>query len=275
MATCTPTISSFNSINGDLDVIEKFKLLMQESMGDESFYIRTKETYLELFENLQLTEKEKASIVAENITKMSNDMTNVAMQSAIAWAKEERDGAYTLAKIKADTEVALAQYEKVKSEICLVDKQTALQCANITATTSASIRENGRPAEYEADGCTVKALTAEGLKYEQTKQVEAAVYQIQADTYRKSGVVTIGTGVDGVTKGTSGDEDGYTWQQQQNAERQRIAYEDSKLNHAANSSASMIGQMLSAEISPNEADVQRWRDALDGLLLKHTSTNNL
>ena len=117
-------------------------------------------------------------------------------------------------------------------------------------------------------------LADEGLKFHQTRQVEADTYGRFADAFRKSGVVQIGTDIqDSVLKGLSGDEDGYTWQQMQNAERQRIAYEDSKRNHVANSTASMIGQMLAAEIAPNETDIDRWRDAVDYLNSNHSSTS--
>ena len=178
--------------------------------------------------------------------------------------------------MKADTEIALAQFEKVKSEICLTDKQAELACTNITAVSSASLRDNGSVATFKDDGCTVDTLNPEGLKYEQTKQVEGATYQIFADSFRKSGVVQIGTDIsDNITKGLSGDDSGYTHQQTENAERLRIAYEDSKRNHAANAIASMIGQMLTAEIAPNEEDIQRFRDAVDYLNTSHSTTDSL
>ena len=65
-----------------------------------------------------------------------------------------------------------------KSEICLVDKDIALKCAQIKATTSGSIRDNGTITAYEADGCTARTLGNNGLKYEQTKQVEGATYTV-------------------------------------------------------------------------------------------------
>lgn len=276
MATCNPTIDSFIAKDGSIEVSEKYLQLMKDSLDDESLYIRTKDTILSLFDDLQLTEIQKAEIVAGHMAQFGTSLSATAMQTALAWGKEERDGNYTLAKLQADTEVALAQFEKVKSEICALDKETELKCAQVTATTAGSIRDNGTVATYGADGCSVTALNDNGLKYEQTQQVKGATYQIFADAFRKSGVVQIGTDVaDSVYKGLSGDGDGYTWQQQTNAERLRIGYEDSKRNHAANSSASMIGQMLSAEIAPSEADIDRWRTALDWLNTSHSTTSNI
>jgi len=270
---CTPMIDSFQAVKADLEVSEKYIQLMQDTLGDDSLYIRSKDTLLRTFKDLQITEKEKAELVLSYVTQFSISLSSAAMQTSLSWAKEERDGTYSLAKVKADTEVSLANFEKTKSEICQVEKQTALTCAQTTAASATSIRENGTVTAYEADGCLVKTLGTNGLKYEQTKQVQGATYQIQADAFRKSGVVQIGIGTDSVVKGLSGDANGYTHQQEINAERLRIAYEDSKLNHAANASASMIASMLTAEIAPAEADVDRWREAIDGLLLKHSTTN--
>lgn len=275
MATCNTTIDNFQAIDGSLDIVDKYKDLMQATLSDDSLYARAKETFYSVFDELGVNEDERAKLVSSYMVEMSTSLSASAMQSALQWAKEERDGAYALAKVKADTELSLAQFEKVKSDICLTDKQTELACAQVEATIAGSIRENGRVATYDADGCKPTALIAEGLKYEQTKQVEASTYQIHADAYRKSGVVQIGEDLnDNVVKGLSGDDYGYTDQQIKNAERQRIAYEDSKRNHAANSSSAMIGQMLTAEIAPNEADIDRWREAVDYLNSNHSSTSN-
>ena len=251
MATCNPIVDSFQRVESKLGVSEKYIQLMQDTLGDESLYTRAKETFSVVFEDRDLTELQKAQLTSEFISSMALNLSNSAMQTALTWAKEERDGAYTLSKLRADTEVSLAQKEKVTKEICLVEKQTDVQCANITATLSASIRENGKVASYGADGCTPTALENSGLKYEQTKQVEAATYQTLADAYRKSGKVQIGTdALDNYLKGLSGDNAGYTHQQIKNAERQRQAYEDSKINHLLNSVAVVIGQLLSAEVDP-------------------------
>ena len=266
MANCNPTIDPFLSIDGTLKVGDKYAELMTASMADESLYMRMKDTMYQQFKDLQLTEKEKAGMITDFMTKFSVDLTKHAMSQALTWSKEERDGAYTLAKIKADTENSLAQFELIKAQVCETIKKEEMVCVQTMKISADSIRANGYVMEYEADGCKVKLLDETGLVYNQTKQVQGATYQTFADAFRKSGVVNIGIDLqDNVYKGLSGNEDGYTWQQQRNAERQRLAYNDSMKNHAANSSASMIGQMLSAEIAPNEADVQRWRDAVDYL----------
>ncbi len=203
------------------------------------------------------------------------------MQTALAWAQTERDGPYQNSLLKAQTYTALANEAKTTEEICLLEKELDLKCVTIEATLAQSIRENGRVKYYDPeDECKPTELYDEGLKYYQTEQVQADSYRLYADAYRKSGKVAVGIdstdgytkGLSGTTHNSSGEAAGYTVQQSANAERQRIGYEDSKINHAANSSSSMIGQMLSSEVAPAGEDVNRWRSAIDKLLTKHSST---
>lgn len=256
MASCSPSINSFIAADGSMEVVEKYKLLMQATLSDESIYTRAKDTYFQLFKDLQLTEKEKAQIVAENITTMALNISNSAMGSAVTWAKEERDGDYTLAKVKAETELVLAQQELTAEQICKMQKETELECAKIEATIAASIRENGRASTYkDVAECRPETLYEEGLKYHQQKLVEGQTVQVHSDSFRKSGVVTLGTDSnDNVYKGLSGDDDGNTNEQTKFTTRQTIAFEDSKRNHALNGASQTIGQMLSAEIPPENTD---------------------
>jgi len=272
--TCGTTLDSFSKEDGDLDILQKYTDLMQASIGEESIYMRAKDTYSVIFKDLQITESEKAKIVSESVNTIIATLSATAMQTSLQWAKDERDGAYSLAKVKADTDLAIAQAAKVAEEICLAEKQTEKVCADITATIAGSIRDNGSVATYDADSsCTPTALNDEGLKYQQTLLVASDTYSKYADAFRKSGVVDILTDAgDNTLKGMSGDDAGYTWQQSENAERQRIAYEDSKRTHAANSAASMIGQMLTAEVDTNADDVNRWRKAVDFLLEDYVTT---
>jgi hypothetical protein len=274
MADCNVTIDGFVSLDGTLDVSAKYKQLMLDTLGEDSIYERSKLTMLALYDDLNLTSAEKAALATQNISQVVGTLSAAAMGNAIQWAKEERDGGYQLAQMKAQVENLNASYEKIKADICLAEKQKDLMCAQILATTADSVRKNGHVTLFGADGCSVEQLDNSGLLYHQTKQVEAATYQANADTYRKSGVVTIGTDTDGVVKGIAGNDYGYTQAQIEFSERQQIAFEDSKTSHAVQGSSSMIGQMLTAEIAPNAEDVQRWRDAMDKLLTPHSTTSN-
>ncbi len=279
MSSCNTPIDAFQAEDGSLDVSSRYKQLMQDTLSEDSLYIRAKDTMYANFDKLNLTAEEKAKLVSEHVAMMTSQLSGAAMQTALQWEKEERDGAYTLAKVKAETENAIAQSELIAEQVCQAQKQTELICAQITATVSGTFRENGMPTGYTADGCTPTGLDDTGLKYHQTKQVEAATYQSYADAFRKSGVVKIGadTTNNNMMKGLSGDDDGFTNQQAKNAERQRIGFEDSKRNHAANSAAAMIGQLLSSETLSvnNQQDIDRWRESIDYLNDSHSSTSEL
>ncbi len=248
---------------------------MQDTMSSESLYTRTKDTFKVLFQDTQITEPERAKLGAEYASQMSIQLSSVAMQTAVQWAKEERDGVYTLAKVKAEADLALANLVKVKEEICLVQAQTNAQCASALSTLASSQRENG-VATVGSDGCSLTGLDDSGLKYAQTKQVESATYQTYADAYRKSGVVGIGISTDGVIKGITGGTDpivdGYTNQQSLNAERQRQSYEDSKINHMLNSVAVVTGQMMSADIGAEQWLLDYMKCGMGSLLSPNSET---
>ena len=270
MSECNVTIPDFQSENGELAIVTKYQELMKATLSEDSMYERAKDTFHALFEDLQLTEAEKAQIVAQNISNMTTQMSATAMSSALSWAKEERDGAYALAKIKADTQVALANAVKARYEICEIEADTELKCAQITATLSGSIRDNGRVLTYGPDGCKPLSLHEEGLKFEQTKMVDAQTYQIYSDAFRKSGVITIGTDDDGMIKGLAPKAntlDGHTRAQTGFTNRQTLSFEDSKRNHAANAASQMIGQLLASETfsETNQDDIVRWRASVDYL----------
>ena len=278
MQQCNVAIPSAKREDSNLNVSDKYIQLMRDTVSEDSLYIRAKDTFAVLFKDLQINEKEKAEIIAGYLSQMSTSLSGTAMQVALAWSKDERDGSYALAKAKAEAEKTLAEAAKVKEEICLVIQQTAYQCAQIEATIAGSIRENGKVKSWDdKNTCRPTDLEPNGLKYEQTLQVNAATYQIHGDAFRKSGVVKVAIDpLDNRLKGISGSvlaiEGGYTNQQTLNAERQRMAYEDSKINHMLNSLGVVTGQMMSAEVNPATWLLDYMKDGMTKLLTPNKET---
>lgn len=266
MATCNITLPNTILADGTLDIVSKFRTLTDEALGTNSVYMRAKDTFKELFDGKKINESEYAQLASQFISQLAVATTQSIMQGAMQWAQSEKEMAYSLAGTKAQADLTLANIEKTKQEICRIQKDIDLQCANITATLATSIRKNGRVATYGPDGCTPTSLYDEGTEIQQAKAVEAQKYSILADTYRKSGIVDIATTVDGIEKGVAGNEAGYTNAQEKFARRQITSFEDSKRNHAVNAMSQMIGQMLSAEVAPKEEDIDRWRTGVDYLL---------
>lgn len=249
MASCVTNIEQFLAEDGVLSVSDKYKQLMADSMGEGSLYERAKDSFLELFEDLNVSESEKLTLISSNIANMANTISAQAMTSALSWAKEERDAAYNLAYVKAQTELLLAQKELTAEQVCKAQNETQLTAAQLAEVLAGTIRQDS-------------------LAAAQTSKTEADKYALLADAFRKSGKVSIGNDTDGVEKGIAGDVDGYTETQDKFLARQILSFEDSKRNHAANAASQLIGQMLSAEIDldPTDTKFNTWQTAMDYLI---------
>lgn len=253
--------------DGTLDIVSKFTTLTQEALGTDSTYMRAKDTFKELLDANKINQDTYAQLAGQFVSQLAVETTKQVLQSAIQWAVQEKEMAYSLAQSKAQTELIMAQREKVAADICLAQKELELKCAQITATIAGSIRDNGRVATSDINNpCVPLTLQPEGTKYTQEQFIESQQYANLADAFRKSGVVAIGTDTDSVTKGMSGDNTGYTDSQEEFARRQVKSFEDSKRNHAVNAMSQMVGQMLSSEVAPTVEDITRWRTGIDYLL---------
>jgi len=253
-----------------LDVVPKYQKLMTSSLGEDSLYERSKRTIFELSKDLNMTEAQRMDIVAGQITQMTVGITAGAMAQALAWAKEDATIGYTTAKLKAEGVLTQTKAETEAYNKCKVENEKDLVCAQITATIAGSIRENGKVATYEDENkCKPSSLFDEGLKYEQTLQVNGSTYQILADAYRKSGIVQIGV-ESGTTKGIDSNRDGHTYAQTAVANRQVLSFEDSKRNHAVNASSQTIGQMIASDAPLDDQIVQNYNKGMEYLLTDST-----
>jgi hypothetical protein len=115
----------------DLDVISKYKALLAESLGSDSVYIRTKETYETLAASGDLKDADKAKILAETLSSMNGSLANSCMQAALSWASTEKDLEFKkvelakqLAIMDADKALKDAQIEKLKYDSIAVQAQT-------------------------------------------------------------------------------------------------------------------------------------------------------
>lgn len=265
MAECSKTLPTVTLVDSTIEVASKVKILTDQVLGTDSVYMRAKDTFKELLEGRHLSEAEYAQFASQFISQLAVNSTQQIVQGALQWAQQEKEMAYSLASMKAQADASLAQIEQAKANICKLEKETDLTRANITATLATSIRKNGRVATYADDGYTPLTLLDEGSEYAQMLALDAQRYSTLSDSYRKSGVVTIGISTDGIEKGMSGDDYGYTKAQTEFAERQVKSFEDSKRNHAVNASSQLLGQLLSAEIVPTPEFVAQWNAAMSYL----------
>ncbi len=263
MATefCGTSVTIPTGIDGSLDVIDKYEQLMSATIADGSLYMRTKETFYELFKDLDLDSEEKAQMVSASMSQLAGSMSGASMQTALQWAKEERDGEYTLAILHGQALKAQADALLSQAAICEMESKTDNLCAQREVLLAGSMRENGRVSQYDTeDLCKPLALMDEGLKYHQTEMVKGQRYGILSDTYMKNGRVTI----DAEGLPTTTDGAGKMTEDIRFSIRQRISFEDSKRNHAANASSQMISGLLAAEVvtDDHQSLIDQWVSAM-------------
>lgn len=269
------------TVVSDLDVLTHYNALMKASVAKDSVYITTKETLEAMFADSNMSDTDKMSIVSQVLIGMTTTITTQSMNTALAMAKENRDGKYVISKMVADTLIAKEQADKLAADNALVTANIGKVEADANNSViqgwklqSDMYRDNG-VTSFPAITTTVlptSNIGDRGLKWEQEQQTKMSVYATLAKSYRESGLVTWtvdpGTNkINAITPAIGTASAGLTKAQENVAIRQEIGFDDNKRQHAANSSANMIGLLLSAEESGNitAADVGKWRTAIDYL----------
>ena len=287
MAKTNSTEVFIAEIVADLDVITQYNNLMKASVAKDSIYIRAKESLQSFFASSNMTDPDKAAILSNMLTSMTTSITNQAMSTALAIAKENREGKYAISKVIADIMVTKEQADKLAADN-LVATATASKISQDTTNAiiqgwklqSDMVRENGITAfpSLTSTALPISNVGNKGIKWEQEQQTKMSVYATMAKSYRESGLVS--WTVDSATNKINSIKDllpatpGLTHAQTKVAIRQELGFDDNKRQHAANSSANMIGLLLSAEESGNitAADVNLWRSAVGYL---NTASNGV
>jgi hypothetical protein len=273
MAT-NSTVTYVPELVGNLDVIPIYKELMAASTGQNSVYIRAKETLVDLLATGGLTSNEKATVISQTISTISSGMSAKAMDAAIKIATENRDSKYVLTKLREDTKLTTAQAAKVESDIAKTDKDvevTTIQGWKIQAelyrdygTISPAITTVIVPSNNYTDY---------GVKVETLKKAKVDTFATYSNTYRTNGNVSYtADATTGQFITVGGDTEGLTVAQTNVAIRQKQGFDDNQRQHVANSSASMIGLLLSTEASGinYEPYLASWTEATDYLNTTHT-----
>jgi hypothetical protein len=272
--TYTPVL-----LTKELGVMEYYNQLMKESVGKDSLYIRTKETLEAMFKDGQMKDPDKSAIIGKALVDITVQLSAQAMNTALAIAKEERDAVYTLTKLKEDTLLVQANRQKISADI---DNSND---AKISAVSKQTIDGWKVQADMRSDNGLVltglntlvnkilpeTAFKAKGSKYEQTQQMKSSVYATFAKSFRESGVVSWSldpnSGKVASITDVAPTTPGLTKAQENVAIRQKTAFDDNMVQHSANSSANMIGLLLSSNQQGNItlADATKWRTAVNYL----------
>ena len=254
-----------------LEVIAVYKELMAASTGQDSLYIRAKETLEAYLEENNLTDREKAEVVSQMVGAMVTSITATTLQAAVDLAKAERNDPYILAKLREDTVLVQDNRNKVATEIAEMENDVNNKLYMGWKIQAELVRDFGVTTYNVAAGTEVVPeanFAAFGTKHEDVRLRQANVYNTYSSAYRSNGILTPSFDADGMlTIASAADANGLTIAQTNVAIRQEQGFDDNMRQHVANSSASMMSMLLSTEASGIDYApyLAKWSTAIDYL----------
>ena len=279
---------------GKLQVNSIFTSLMATATDKDSMYIKAKESMLDYLGQSALNEQEKAAVLSDLISKLTLEMTNTAMSSAIKIAIEDRDSPYVLSKLNEDILMSQEQRDKVATDILYTTAQIAKMDADAISSTIQNWKDQATL--YWATGVDTagwdttvyptlpntvnlpEIKTGSGyfeVEFGKTKQYELLSSSVRnygalSFDYNESGALdTVVEFKNSDAVGSYSPWNGLVKQQHAVAIRQETGFTDNMRQHAANSSANMIGLLLSSDTFSAAADYENylslWVNAMQDL----------
>lgn len=270
------------SLETSIDIVSRYKKLVEASMDGDSIYIRAKETVEALYEDSEMKDTDKAVAIATAISGMANSLAASCMNVALQVESQEKE--LVLRKEELEYKIDLMKLEADKAE-----QETAKSTAEKHLLQAKLIRDYGNKT-VDANGDLV-ALSDAGKVYEeiraltqdtankallsgqitsQTEEVQARTHKLVADTYVNHGLFTgytiTDTGISTATKVATG----YVTLSDMNkqvAKEQAKGYAWNAWSNAASSSAGMIGTLIAAEIPDLDPTtyLTSWKTSVDKL----------
>lgn len=251
------------SLDTNIDLIEKYKSLMEASADGDSLYIRAREVVNALKADNLLTSEDEGAMIAQVVAQLSGSISSQAMGTALDWGHREKQ--LVLQKEELEYKIDMMKIEKEKMEF---DRDTSE--ANKHYTQAKIIREMGVPTIVNGD---VVSLNDSGKFYReerilekdldiktnqniqiqsQTKEVQARIHKLVADTYVNHGMFTGYVITDIGITGTTKQVQSYITLSDLNkivAAEQAKGYSYNAWSNAATASAGMIGTLVAGEVA--------------------------
>lgn len=269
------------SIESKLDIVGKYKELVDVTSNGDSLYIRAREVIRALKEDNMLTNGDEGTAISQIVAQLAGAGMSSAISGALQWAQAEKDIAFK----KEELEYKIDQY-KLEAQKTEFDRDIAE--ANKTYAQAKTIREMGTPTIVNGDvvmltdtgkmywetqllqkDMSVKTEQIEQLK-SNTSQINAQVHKLVADTYVNHGMYAGYTITESGITGTQKLNTGHVTLSEMNrvvAGEQAKGYVLNAYSNAASSSAGMIGTLVAAEIpglDPTQY-LETWKSAVDKL----------
>lgn len=248
------------SISTELDVLDKYTSLMQNSLTSESFYARTKDTLAEYFDKYSMNNKDRGEILANVMGSVTTSLSSAAMSTALQWASSEVE--LGLKKLELEKQLDILENQKD------LTKAQAAKAANDNIATQAEVwRMYGKPTAVDGvltsltDNCklfwdiqsaeeTSINLGKEGVLLDSRKKESlAAIHKTVADTVVNYGPWTYTLGETGIVGTPTRNVIGIkplSDVQRTIAEEQAKGYAYNAWANAVTASAGMIGTVVAS-----------------------------
>lgn len=253
------------SLSSDLDVIAKYESLVRTSLSGESVYARLKDTVESLVKDGDLSDTEKAKVVADVLGGVTTSLTSAAMSTALQWASNEVELGFKKLELQKQLDILDNQKNLTKAQ--------ADKAANDNIATQAEVwRMYGKPTAVDGvltnltNDCklywdiqsaeeTSTNLSKEGsLLDSRLNESYAAIHKTVADTvvhlgpwtYNLSSTGIVGTPARGDVNGGA-DFEVLTDVQRVIAKEQAKGYAYNAWSNAVTASAGMIGTVVASD----------------------------
>ena len=263
---------------GELDITDTYQKLMMAATGQDSIYLKAKETLEDMFHNnTGLTDTQRAGLLGQGIVDLAKEISNSAMQMALKIETEKRDAPYALTKLKEDTRRTTAEVAKIEKDVELADQQVWVMTVNGWKAQSEVYRDYGVQTWNQLETTKVlpeAAYVEYGTKVETIKKARVDTHATYSNVYRQNGNVNYTTDLAGQFATVTSDNHGLTYWQTMVAGRQYQGFDDNQRQHVANSSASMISMLLSTEAAGIDYTpyLTKWSTSADYLNTSHPVT---
>ena len=123
------------SVSASLDVIDRYRELVEASLDGDSIYIRAKETVERLYENSEMSGAKKAEIVASTVTSMAASISANCMQLALQWESQESELGLKKEELEYKIDLMKLEADKAKQDVAASEAnkhllQAKLHCSS-------------------------------------------------------------------------------------------------------------------------------------------------
>lgn len=251
------------AVSSELDVVSKYEALVKSSLGGDSVYARMKETIKQLSADGDISDNEKAKVIAEVLAGLSSSISSSSMNTALQWASAEKDIAlkkYELAEkvdVLKNEAVATANQGKLLEYQGVQTQAETRRLYGVTTVDAegklTSLNDSGKI--YEDILLTKAQVTTQSKEQAaieaKTKESYATIHKVVADTKVNYGIYSgyslTESGITGSIIGSSANT--LTAIQATIAKEQAKGYAYNAWANALSGSSAALGSLLASNLT--------------------------